>query len=131
MAVKVMVDGQPIGNVELGVFADVECRTAARTNEAGIAYLTIPGDEECQLTVKIAIGNDVVDAPLTLTYKTDAVFGTPGEPMLIDLGQTTGISEIENSEFVNSKCFDLSGRQIVNGKLRKGVYIINGKKEVK
>jgi len=60
-----------------------------------------------------------------------------------DGGETTGIDSIQNSEFTikNSKCtihngvYDLSGRQIVNGKwpngkLPKGIYINNGKKIV-
>ena len=39
----------------------------------------------------------------------------------------TTISQIENSKFANSKCYDLQGRRI-NGKPMKGLYIINGRK---
>lgn len=49
-------------------------------------------------------------------------------------GLTDGIEEVKNEEVRNEKLiFDLSGRQIVNGKssnskLTRGIYIINGKK---
>lgn len=128
MAVKVIADGKAINGVEVGVFADEECRKAAVTNGDGIAYLTIPGDEECQLTVKVAIGDNVVDAPLTLTYETDAVFGTPTQPLLIDLGEVNGIREILYNDGIES-IYDLQGRKLANGKLSKGVYIINGQKK--
>ena len=55
-------------------------------------------------------------------------------------GETTGIKEIYDLpiydlQFNSSSCYDLSGRKIVNsksvnGKLQKGVYIVNGKKTV-
>ena len=50
---------------------------------------------------------------------------------------STGIREMKSEELrmknettPNGKCFDLSGRQIVNGKLPRGIYIRNGKKFV-
>ena len=54
-------------------------------------------------------------------------------PMVIDLGNATGIWDIPVRTGVES-IYDLSGRQIVNSKssnskLRKGVYIINGQKK--
>ena len=43
--------------------------------------------------------------------------------------------EMVNDKWLNGKCYDFSGRQIVNGKspyrkLQRGIYIINGKKRV-
>ncbi len=132
MAAKLKDDGMTLANVEIAVFAGNECRTTAVTNEEGIAYLTIPGDEACELTFKVAIAGEVVDAPLTLTYETDAIYGTPRRPMVIDLGSATGIRGIVNGD--GDDIYDLSGRKIVNEsstnrKLNKGVYIINGQKK--
>ena len=49
-------------------------------------------------------------------------------------GETTGIKAIDNFTISQSdNCYDLSGRKIVkssNGKMAKGVYIVNGKKKV-
>ena len=41
--------------------------------------------------------------------------------------EETGIEEVVNSKSTNSKCFDLSGREMVNDKWH-GIYIQNGKK---
>ena len=133
MAVKVVDNGLAMSNLELGVFAGDECRTAAITNEEGIAYLTIPGDEACELTFKIALDNEVIDVPFTLTYETDAVYGTPQNPMLIKFDDTDGIWKVLGDTGSES-IYDLSGRKIANdklsnGKLNKGVYIINGQKK--
>ena len=105
----------------------------AVVDEQGIAYITIPGDESCTLTFKAAIGNEVVTAPLSLTFETDAIYGTPWHPIVINLGETDGIREIGSGKD-NESIYDLSGRKIINGnptnrKLNKGVYIINGQKK--
>jgi len=50
------------------------------------------------------------------------------EALYMNYGAETGISSIEN-EIVNGKSiYDLNGRKMVNGKLPKGIYIVNGKK---
>ena len=133
MVVKVVAGGQSLTGVELAAFAGDECRTAATTDNEGVAYLVIPGDEPCTLTFKVAVGNEVADAPLTLTYETDAIYGTPKQPVEINLGDANGIREILYDNGIES-IYDLSGRKMVNGQWpmvngRKGVYIINGQKK--
>lgn len=48
--------------------------------------------------------------------------------------EETGIRSIENGQLIidneNDAWYDLSGRKMVNGKLPKGIYIHNGRKEV-
>lgn len=44
--------------------------------------------------------------------------------------EATGIEQLRNEGAKNETVFDLSGRQIVNGKLNRGMYIVNGKKVV-
>ncbi|UKK48446.1 LamG domain-containing protein [Prevotella sp. E9-3] len=131
MAVKVMA-GKTLAGVEVAAFAGDECRTVAVTDERGIAYLTIPGDENCELTFKVAVDGKVVDAPLTLTYENDAIYGTPKHPLVMNLSDTDGIREIFNDNGVET-IYDLGGRKIQSDnqsrKLKKGVYIINGKKQ--
>ena len=133
MTAMLKADGMTLAGVEIAVFAGDECRTTSVTNEQGIAYITIPGDESCTLTFKAAIGNEVVTAPLSLTFETDAIYGTPMHPIVINLGETDGIQEIGSGKD-NESIYDLSGRKIVNDdstnrKLNKGVYIINGQKK--
>lgn len=144
---QVVADGQPVSGVELGVFAsveseesvvDYECREAAVTDERGLVYITIPGDEPCELTFRVAINGQwsMVNSQ-SITYETDAVIGTPKAPFIIDLDNTTGIADnIRETINNNGDVYDLQGRKIVNResvnrKLRKGVYIVNGQKQVK
>ena len=133
MAVKVVDNGRPLSNMELGVFAGDECRTAAVTDDEGIAYLTIPGDEACEMTFKIALDNEVMDVPFTFTYETDAVYGTPQNPMVISFDDADAVWKVLGDSGSNS-IYDLSGRKIADdklssGKLNRGVYIINGQKK--
>jgi len=133
MVVKVVAGGQSLTGVELAAFAGDECRTAATTDNEGVAYLVIPGDETCELAFKVAFAGEVVVAPLTLTYETNAIYGTPKQPVEINLGDANGIREILYDNGIES-IYDLSGRKMVNGQWpmvngRKGVYIINGQKK--
>ncbi|MBP5680721.1 MAG: hypothetical protein J6X31_06700 [Bacteroidales bacterium] len=133
LSAKVMVNGKVAGSAELGVFVGEECRTAAMTDAEGIAYLNIPGDEDCELNFKVAVDGQILEAALTLTYETDAIYGTPEHPVLIEVGNTSGIVDLENGS-ADETAFDLTGRKVSTdesgrGKLHKGVYIINGQKQ--
>lgn len=132
MAAKVVAGDRALGHVELGVFADEECRTASVTNDEGIAFLTIPGDDEATLTFKVAIGNQIVDAETTVNFEVDGVYGSPKHPLIIDLSELTGIWEILGDSR-NASVYDLQGRKIRlddnSQRLSKGVYIINGQKK--
>ncbi len=135
MTVMVVDDELPVSNIEVGVFDGEECRTASMTDEAGLAYLTIPGDKACELTFKVVVEGEVMDVPFTITYETDAIYGTPKDPVVFDLGNITGINTAIQANGDES-VYDLQGRKIGDDKssirtLEKGVYIINGQKTVK
>jgi hypothetical protein len=131
---QVVADGQPVEGVELGVFAGDECREAAVSDERGMIIITIPGDELCELTFRVNDGTGIRQMSTSITYETDAVVGLPKAPFVIDLAQATGIDEISSS-LSNSTIYDMQGRKVRvddrTRKLRKGVYIVNGQKEVK
>ncbi len=132
MAVKVVADSKTLTGVEVAAFAGDECRTATVTNEEGIAFLTIPGDETCELTFKVAVAGEVVVAPLTLTYETDAIYGTPKHPVVMNLGDATSIHHAQFIMNNGDTIYDLNGRKMVNGRKangRKGIYIIKGQKQ--
>ena len=126
-----MSGGRAVAHAELGVFADGECRARAITDENGVAYLTIPGDEAAVLSFKVAAGGEEAEASETLTYETDAIYGSPLYPMVIDLGQATYIGEIAAGD-ADGSIYDLQGRKldVEKSRLSKGIYIINGKKQV-
>lgn len=133
---KVVAGGEPVEGIEVGVFAGEECREAAITDERGMIYITIPGDEPCELTFRIATNGQCLMAnSQPITYETDAVVGTPKAPYIIDLGEATDIADINAILNGNGDVYDLQGRKVQvndqNHKLRKGVYIVNGQKKVK
>ena len=128
MSAKVMNGNTPMANVEIGVFADGECRAVAVTNENGIAYLTIPGDEAAVLNFRIAKGADIIDAPETLLFETDAVFGTPMNPFVLSIGGTTGI-KVSAADETTGSAYDLQGRKIESS-TGNGIMIIDGKKQL-
>ena len=49
-------------------------------------------------------------------------------------GDVTGISDAlrlnDNGQLINDNVFDLQGRQVNNAQLKKGLYILNGKKQI-
>jgi len=137
MTALVMKDGVMLTDAEIGVFADGdECRATATTDEEGRAYVTIPGDEACQLTFMVAVDGKVYSTKQTTDYAVDAVCGSYSKPFVITLGDATGIEEIENGTLkIGNAVYDLQGRKVVadkaaNCKMSKGVYIVDGKKKV-
>ena len=51
--------------------------------------------------------------------------------MIVIGGEATAIDNSQlTTDNLNGECFDLSGRKVSNGKLQKGIYIVNGRKVV-
>ena len=133
---QVVNDGTAISGAELGIFAGDECREAAITDERGMVYITIPGDDATTLNFRVAIdGETSMVNGQSITYKTDAVIGSPSHPFIINLGEATGIASINGDDSSLSNTYDLQGRKVKttdqSHKLRKGVYIVDGQKKVK
>ncbi len=138
LVAQLVLDGQPVEGVELGIFAGEECREAAFSDERGLVITTIPGDKPCELSFRVSDGNssETYMASVTVTYENDAVIGTPKAPFIIDLGEATGIVQLVATESQQTgQVFDMQGRKVElndqGRKLRKGVYIVNGQKTVK
>ena len=131
MSAKIMNGNAPVVNAELAVFADGECRAVAVTNENGVAYLTIPGDDAATLTFMVAMGAELYQATETLTYETNAVFGSPKNPYVIKLDGLTGVESIYGYD-KDESVFDLQGRKMEqtsgDSEVGKGIFIINGQK---
>ena len=137
LVAQVVADGQPVEGVELGIFADEECREAAVSDGRGMIITTIPGDKPCELTFRVSDGSSQPTMLNTqLTYENDAVVGTPKAPFIIDLGEATGIVQFVATESQQAgQVYDMQGRKVdlndQGRKLRKGVYVVNGQKQVK
>ena len=48
----------------------------------------------------------------------------------LTVGDSSGIAEIVSGKSANGKCFDLQGRRVSQGAVRKGVYVVSGQKVV-
>ena len=131
-----VIDGSlPAANVELGVFAGTECREAVFTDNNGMVYITVPGDDnEVMIDFYVARDGQLYRASETVTYQPDAVYGAPRKPLLINIGNATAVDGIMAGQD-GQTIYDLSGRKLnsdlSNDQLRRGVYIVNGKKQVK
>ncbi len=131
-----VVDGSlPAANVELGVFAGTECREAVFTDNNGMVYITVPGDDnEVTLDFYVARDGQLYRAGETVTYQPDAVYGAPRNPLLINIGNATAVDGTMAGQDAET-IYDLSGRKLNSEwsktQLHRGVYIVNGKKQVK
>lgn len=131
MSAKVVMNGAPVAKAELGVFADGECRSVAVTDENGIAYLTIPGDDAVQLSFKVIKGAEVSSAREVITYETDGIYGSPMSPVVLTLDGTTGVS-VMTGDAATESAYDLQGRKISDGQSEsKGIRIVNGQKQLR
>lgn len=93
----VIYDLKPIANVEIGVFAGEECRTASFTDSEGLAYLTIPGSANEELSFYIPYNDGIIKSDITINYEDDGIVGNPGSPFDIDFtngSANTGINFI-------------------------------------
>ena len=131
-----VVDGElPASHVELGIFAGNECREAVFTDDDGMVYITVPGDDnEVTLNFYIVRDGQIYLASENVTYQPDAVYGAPRQPLYINIDNATavdGIMAAQDGETI----YDIAGRKLNSEwsktQLRRGVYIVNGKKQVK
>ena len=125
---QVVKDGSPVEGVELGFFAGNECREADVTDENGMVFVTVPGDEPTTLTCRVTDGEHVMFFPATIEYENDAIVGTPSNPFVLEMSEATGIEDIMAQG--NETIYDIAGRKInaQRKSLHRGVYIINGQK---
>ena len=101
-------------------------------------YVTVYGDQPVDISFMVKNGTtgETFLANEHLTFCDDVV-GSRQSPFSINIGETTGILEIENEKMrIDNYVYDLQGRRVnsqfpnLNSQSRKGVYIVNGRKVV-
>lgn len=72
---------------QIGVFAGSECRGAALSDQDGLLFVTVAGDEtNSALTFKVRTAdNEILDIDQSLKYTDDAMIGTIDNPYIIQL----------------------------------------------
>lgn len=121
---RVTYEGSPLKDVETGVFAGEECRTAGFTDEDGIVFLTIPGSASDELTFRIPHGGQVLQATVTIPYEDDGIRGNRSNPFEIAFDSSsigTGMGSIAGT--IHKECwYTTEGIRLLGKPTLPGVY---------
>ena len=100
------------------------CGTTEQT-EDGLFFLSVgqTEDGDGRLSFALERGDDIIaTTPVIMTYRSDSISGTVGEPTLINF---TTIDR-----YADGSWYDIQGRKLQKQPTRKGVYIYNGQKTI-
>ena len=97
LVARVINNDLVMANAELGIFAGDECRAVGTTDDEGIVYLLIPGEESVSLTFKIVVDDKVLVSKQSFEYETDAVVGKHSNPYEILFGSGQGFESIDEA----------------------------------
>ena len=92
-------------------------------------YLTVPGDNNVELTMKVALGAEIIPLKGSLEYVSDAILGTPQNPLMLDMDSPTGMGLINVSDG-NGISYDMQGREISDDADIQGKIIISDRKKL-
>lgn len=120
---RVTFDGNELHGAEIGVYAGDECRSHAYTNDAGLAYVTIPGNAKTTLTFKLLYNGKVYTSTTTLDYESDGIVGSTFDPFVINFDTTTGISISAVDADEDSEWFTVSGQKLGRKPKAAGLYV--------
>lgn len=120
---RVTFDGNEQPGAEIGIYAGDECRSHAYTNDAGLAYVTIPGNAKTTLTFKLLYKGKVYTSTTTLDYESDGIVGSTFNPFVINFDTTTGIGTLTVDADENTEWFTVSGQKLGRKPKAAGIYI--------
>lgn len=120
---RVTFDGNELPGAEIGIYAGDECRSHTYTNDAGLAYVTIPGNAKTTLTFKLLYKGKVYTSTTTLDYESDGIVGSTFNPFVINFDTTTGIGTLTVDADENTEWFTVSGQKLGRKPKAAGIYI--------
>lgn len=120
---RVTFDGNELPGAEIGIYAGDECRSHAYTNDAGLAYVTIPGNAKTTLTFKLLYKGMVYTSTTTLDYESDGIVGSTFNPFVINFDTTTGIGTLTVDADENTEWVTVSGQKLGRKPKAAGIYI--------
>lgn len=120
---RVTFDGNELPGAEIGIYAGDECRSHVYTNDAGLAYVTIPGNAKTTLTFKLLYKGKVYTSTTTLDYESDGIVGSTFNPFVINFDTTTGIGTLTVDADENTEWFTVSGQKLGRKPKAAGIYI--------
>lgn len=99
MTAIVLNGAEQVMNAEVGIFAGEECRGANMTDEYGYAFVTIAGDENVLLNIRVTTGGQEYLVKRTVNFVSDAILGTPNQPFIIQIGEEPeGFDNLQTGE---------------------------------
>ena len=114
-------NGEIVGEVTVTV-----CEETAGHNDP--LYLSIAGNTQQPIWFAIERDGEIVaSTDEVMTFKTNAVIGSPDEPTAISFVCAT---LNDNGQMINDEWYTIDGLQLRQKPMRKGIYIYNGKKIV-
>jgi hypothetical protein len=136
MNVCAVVEGYSVEEGDLIVaYADSEpCGVAevdeTYTNHTEPLYLSIGGNKPGNIYFAIERGGDVVAlSSEQMTFRANAIVGTPDEPTVIYFADATGI-DVVTGDYKQGKWYTINGVQLQQKPTRPGLYIYNNSKVV-
>ena len=129
----VTIDGQPLANGEIAVFAGEECRSATLTDDEGMAYITVPGEDATELTFRTYCQGVLISSKQQCTYANNGVIGSHRLPLAVAFFEEDATAVNATTDRAEDTIYDLAGRKLENShtakrSLQQGIYIVNGKK---
>ena len=138
---RLYLDGAVVDTAAVAVFTDEgDCLTATRGID-GYYFITIPGDGAQDISFHACVdGHDVPlaagESGRTMRYANDAMLGDLATPVVLSNSET-GVENVDGSTMLSNpigSCYDLAGRKLTPtspAELRRGVYIVGGRKMLK
>ena len=134
-------DGEPIADAEVAAFIDGECRGTIKGMD-GHYFLTVLGisaeDTHKPIALKAWIDGQEYDInDMGFYFASDTSYGSFIDGLVqLTIGAGAGIYTVKANDDDKADWYDLQGRKIngqssiVNGQLKKGLYIKNGNKKI-
>jgi hypothetical protein len=122
--VRYAIDERPLGS---GVF-----QLGMRTSETSRHTLQLDGHTTDGTSVVLTDHKTGQQTDLALgAYSFTASAGSDDSRFTLTLGgEISGINAVEDATRLTDKCYNLSGQRITKEQMKKGVYVVNGRKVV-
>ena len=126
---QVYCDGVLMNDVELGAFNGKECRGSEISENNGLIFLTIAGDESVQLSLSVYdhITGKEYSNVVGMQYKDNAMIGNLNEPFRVNV-VAAGIDDLLIDDDTDATYYDVLGRRYSDPE--PGIYIRNGQKVI-
>lgn len=116
-------EDEPAIGYEVGVFDDTDCRNVQISNDEGLAYFTVPGEEKQTLRFKIVRDGQIYVSTVTVNYEEDAIIGSHSSPFVVPFSMS-GIEDINAAADCSTQWYTVSGLCLPAKPEAPGVYIL-------